>query len=53
MTNNKEFIDYTFETLKILLRKSMLISEISERDRQLFFHNLRERIHERRKISVK
>jgi len=51
MTNNKEFINYTFETLKILLRKSMLISEISERDRQLFFHNLRERIHEKRKTT--
>jgi hypothetical protein len=53
MTNNKEFINYTFDTLKILLRKSMLISEISERDRQLFFHNLRERIHEKRKTGVK
>lgn len=52
-TNNQEFINYTFETLKILLRKSMLISEISERDRQLFFHNLRERIHERRRIGIK
>ncbi len=51
MTNNKEFINYTFETLKILLRKSMLISEISERDRQLFFHTLRERIHEKRKTG--
>ncbi len=50
MTNNKEFIDYTFETLKVLLRKSMLISEISEKDRQLFFNTLRERIHERRKL---
>ena len=51
MTNNKEFINYTFETLKILLKKSMLISEISERDRQLFFHTLRERIHEKRKTG--
>ena len=50
MTNNKEFIHYTFETLKILLKKSRLISEISERDRQLFFNTLRERIHERRKV---
>jgi hypothetical protein len=50
MTNNEEFINYTFDTLKILLRKSRLISEISERDRQLFFNTLRERIHERRKI---
>ncbi|KAA9035825.1 hypothetical protein FW778_19915 [Ginsengibacter hankyongi] len=49
MTKNAEFINYTFDTLKILLKKSMLISEISEKDRQLFFHNLRERIHEKRK----
>jgi len=50
MTNNNEFINYTFETLKVLLKKSMLISEISEKDRQLFFHNLRQRIYERRKL---
>ncbi len=53
MTNKQEFINYTFEFLKILLKKSMLISEISERDRQLFFHNLRERIHEQRKPGAK
>jgi len=52
MTNKQEFTNYTFETLKILLKKSMLISEISERDRRLFFHTLRERIHERRKTKV-
>ncbi|CAN5381026.1 hypothetical protein BH20BAC1_BH20BAC1_18310 [soil metagenome] len=50
MTNTQEFIHYTFETLQVLLRKSRLISEISERDRQLFFDTLRERIHERRKL---
>lgn len=50
MTNNEEFINYTFDTVKILLRKSRLISEISEKDRQLFFNTLRERIHERRKL---
>ncbi|MDQ6889921.1 MAG: hypothetical protein M3Z56_06565, partial [Bacteroidota bacterium] len=50
MTNNKEFINYTFETLKVLLRKSMLISEISEKERQRFFNTLRERIHGRRKL---
>ena len=50
MTNNKEFINYTFETLKVLLRKSMLINEISEKDRQLFFNTLQERIHERKKL---
>jgi hypothetical protein len=50
MTNNTEFINYTFETLKILLKKSMLISEISEQDRKLFIHTMRERIHERKKM---
>lgn len=50
MTTNLEFISYTFETMKILLKKSTLISEISEKDRQLFFHNLRQRIHEKRKL---
>lgn len=49
MTNNKGFIDYTFETVQILLKKSRLISEISERDRQLFFDSLRDRIHANRK----
>lgn len=50
MTNNKEFINYTFDTLKILMRKATLISEISEKDRQIFFESLRERIHEKRKL---
>jgi hypothetical protein len=49
-TYNPQFVAYSFETLKILLKKSMLISYIAEKDRQLFFHNLRERIHERRKL---
>lgn len=50
MTRNTEFINYTFDTLRILLKKSTLVSETSEKDRQLFFHNLRERIHEKRKL---
>ena len=50
MTNNQEFINYTVETLKTLQKKSTLISEISEKDRLLFFHTLRQRIHEKRKL---
>ena len=50
MTKNTEFIDYTFETLRILLKKSTLISETSEKDRQLFFERLRERIDEKREL---
>ena len=50
MTKNADFINYTFDTLKILLKKSTFISETNEKDRQHFFHNLRERIHEKRKL---
>lgn len=50
MTNNNEFTNYSFETLSILLKKSTLISEINEKDRQLFFNKLRERIHEKKKL---
>ena len=50
MTKNTEFIDYTFETLRILLKKSTLISETSEKDRQLFFERLRQRIAEKRTL---
>jgi hypothetical protein len=52
MTKNVDFINYTFDTLKILLKKSTLVSETSEKDRQLFFHNLRERIHEKKKAAA-
>lgn len=52
MTTNQEFTNYTFDTMKILLKKSRLISEISEKDRQLFFNSLRERIHEKRKLLL-
>lgn len=50
MTTNEKFVDYTFQTLQTILKKSTLISEIGEKDRQLFFDTLRERIHARRKL---
>lgn len=50
MTTNEEFVKYTFESFKVLMKKSRLISEISERDRQEFFNTLRERIYNSRKI---
>ena len=50
MTRNEKFVDYTYQTLQTILKKSTLISEIGEKDRQLFFDTLRERIHEKRKL---
>lgn len=50
ITNDEQFVEYSWQTLDILLKKSTLISEIGERDRQLFFETLRQRIHEKRKL---
>ena len=48
-TTSPVFVDYTFQTMDILLKKSTLVSEIGERDREAFFDKLREKIHERKK----
>lgn len=50
MTTDEVFVDYTYESMRILLKKSTLISEIGEKDRQLFFDNLRQRIYEKRRL---
>jgi hypothetical protein len=49
LTTSSVFVDYSFQTMEILLKKSTLISEIGERDRELFFDQLREKIFERKK----
>ena len=50
MTENKKFVDYVFETIYMLLKKSTLISEVGEKDRQLFFQNLHQKIAEKKKL---
>jgi hypothetical protein len=50
MTRDEKFVDYTYQTIQTLLKKSTLISEVGERDRNLFFDSLRERIHNKRKL---
>lgn len=49
LTTSSVFVDYSFQTMDILLKKSTLISEIGERDREFFFDQLREKIFERKK----
>jgi len=51
-TTDSTFIDYTFDTLHTLLRKSTLISEVGEQDRENFFDTLRERIDASKKLAV-
>jgi len=50
ITTDEKFVEYSWQTMNTLLKKSTLISEIGEKDRQLFFNNLRQRIHERKLI---
>lgn len=51
-TTSPAFVDYSFQTMDILLKKSTLVSEIGERDRERFFDNFRETIYERKKKVV-
>lgn len=43
------FVDYSFQTMDIVLKKSTLISEIGEKDRESFFEHFREKIFEKKK----
>lgn len=51
-TTDNKFVQYTFETLNTLLRKSTLVSEVGEQDRENFFDALRERIGASKKLAV-
>jgi hypothetical protein len=50
MTTNKKFVNYVFDTIHLLLKKSTLISDAGEKDRQLFFQSMRQRIFEKKKL---
>ena len=52
MTNNNEFINYTFATLKILQKKIPCLSGGIGKHRQIFFYNLRQQTDEKRKIII-
>lgn len=49
-TTSPAYVDYSYQTIDILLKKSTLISEIGEADREAFFNKMRERIYKRRKM---
>lgn len=50
ITRDETFINYTYQTLQTIIKKSSLISEVGEKERQLFFDGLRERIHVKKRL---
>jgi hypothetical protein len=48
MTRDLGFCEYVHETVQMLMRKSTLISSVSEKERMRFFNRLRDKIHSRR-----
>jgi len=47
-THDKKFCDYTLESLENIMRKSSLISSVSEKERSKFFNALRKKITSRK-----
>ena len=48
ITRDKRFCNYTKLSLENIMRKSSLISSVSEKERNRFFHVLREKINRRK-----
>ena len=48
-TQDQSFCEYTFKNLQNLIRKSTYASVVGEKDRNMFFNTLREKIHDRKK----
>jgi hypothetical protein len=49
MTKDTAFSKYTYQHFQNIIRKSMLISEVGEKERGKFFNAMREKIHNRKK----
>ena len=47
-TTDTVLADYSWKMMDILLKKSTLISEVGEKDRQIFFDTLRQKIEAKR-----
>ena len=47
ITRDNRFCEYTKKSLENIMRKSSLISSVSEKERNRFFHVLKEKIHRR------
>ncbi len=49
-TTNKKFVDYVLETFRLIQKKSTLISNVGERERQLFFEGIRQKILDKKRL---
>jgi hypothetical protein len=50
MVTDERFVEYSWQTMNTVLKKSTLISEAGDKDRELFFDTLRQRIHDKKKL---
>jgi len=48
VTSDPGFCEHTYQNIRNLIKRSMLISEVSEKERRRFFNNIREKIIARR-----
>jgi hypothetical protein len=48
VTSDPGFCEHTYQNIRNLIKRSMLISEVSEKERRRFFNNIREKITARR-----
>jgi plasmid maintenance system antidote protein VapI len=51
-TQDNDFCDYTLKNLQNIISKSTHVSLVGEKERGIFFNNLREKIHQRKKGLV-
>ena len=48
VTSDPGFCEHTYQNIRNLIKRSMLISEVGEKERRRFFNNIREKITARR-----
>ncbi|PWT77911.1 MAG: hypothetical protein C5B59_02785 [Bacteroidetes bacterium] len=51
-TKDTRFVEYTYQHLQNIIRKSTLISDVGEKDRKRFFDRMREKIQLRKKAAA-
>ena len=50
-TRDPEFTEYTYQHIQNIIRKSTLVSDVAEKERNRFFNTMREKIENRRKAA--
>jgi hypothetical protein len=50
-TKDQAFAEHTYQNFQNIIRKSLLVSDVGERERTKFFNGMREKIHNRKKAA--